>query len=491
MIARHLPRRSIWARLTLLFAISLVAFSMIHALLYNTLMRRQTIQRYGQNMHHDAYAISQNLSELLAPSDYEVLDENRFLVSEDSLAPYLAMMESLTRCNVYIVDAQHDLTGYFDGVVQKLEHPQLPAYLEQSIALGFMGKTPFVQADIDGDIKLSTAMPVMNAQSQVLGVVLLDASLRELGYSEAPTSKTMLYAMWIALGVSVLLSFFFSHWFTRPISRMERVAQALADGDYDARTSIRMNDEIGSLAGSMDVLAQRLRDARARDEALHKQQQLFFSNISHELRTPVTVILGSLEALRDGIVTSPGEVQGYYEQMIREGRWLQQLIRDLLELSRLQNAEFMLENSDFDLCDLLGDVAMSARTLCEARGVLFRCSEPSAHFGFTGDYARLRQMLLAVVDNAVKFTPPGKTVRLWLEDHQPLIGVEDEGAGIPQEDLPHIFDRFRSTRTANDGGTGLGLAIVRETANRHGVNIRVVSREGEGTAFLFSFPDEK
>ena len=482
------PRRSIWVRLTLLFALALFAFSLFQGLLYNTFVRRQTIQRYSLNMHHDAYAISQNLSELLAPSDYDRLDENRFLVNEDTLAPYLAMMESLTGCNVYIVDAGHNLTGYFDGVVQKLDNPLLPAYLEQSIALGFMGKTPFIQAEVEGDTRLTTSMPVMNVHSQVLGVVLLDASLRELGYSEAPAGQTLMYTTLIALAVSVLLSFVFSHWFTHPISRIERVAYRLADGDYDARTDIRLQDEVGSMAHSMDVLAQRLNDARLRDEQLHKQQQQFFSTISHELRTPVTVIRGSVEALRDGIVSTPQEVRSYYDQMLRETRWLQRLIRDLLELSRLQNMEFTLDSSTFPLADLLGDVAMSTRALCESKGVLFQCEEPQNACAFTGDYTRLRQMLLAVADNAVKFTPPGRSVRLWLDDHEPVIGIANEGSGIAPEDIPHIFDRFRSTRSANAEGTGLGLAIVRETANRHGIAIEVNSSPETDTVLLFRFP---
>ena len=482
------PRRSIWVRLTLLFALALFAFSLFQGLLYNAFVRRQTIQRYAQNMQHDAYAISQNLSELLVPSGYDRLDENRFLVNEDTLAPYLAMMESLTGCNVYIVDASHNLTGYFDGVVQKLDNPLLPAYLEQSIALGFMGKTPFIQAEVEGDTRLTTSMPVMNVQSQVLGVVLLDASLRELGYSEAPTRQTLLYTTLIALGVSMLLSFVFSRWVTRPISRIERVAHLLADGHYDARTSIRQKDEVGSLARSMDVLAQRLNDARLRDEQLHKQQQQFFSTISHELRTPVTVIRGSVEALRDGIVSTPQEVRSYYDQMLRESRWLQRLIRDLLELSRLQNMEFTLDSSTFPLADLLGDVAMSTRALCEPKGVLLQCEEPQNACTFTGDYTRLRQMLLAVADNAVKFTPPGCTMRLWLDDRDPVIGIANEGSGISPEELPHIFDRFRSTRSANAEGTGLGLAIVRETANRHSIAIEVDSSPETDTVFLFRFP---
>ncbi len=482
------PGRSVWLRLTLLFALLLLAFSLFQGVLYSTLVRRQTIAHYGRTMHHDAYAISQNLSEMLAPSGYDGLDDTRFLVSEDTLAPYLAMVESLTNCSVYIVDSHHDLTGSFDGVVQTLPNRRLPAYLEQSVALGFMGKTPFIQAEVNGETRLTTCMPVMNVHSRVLGVVLLDASLRELGFSEVPAGQTLMYTTLIALVVSVMLSFVFSRWFTQPISRMERVAQRLSDGDYRVRTALRQKDELGSLAQSMDVLAQRLEDARERDEALKKQQQQFFSTISHELRTPVTVIRGSVEALRDGIVTAPGEVRAYHDQMLRESRWLQQLIRDLLELSRLQNAEFTLESAPLQLSELLGDVAMSAHALCESRGVALNCREPLRDYAFTGDYARLRQMLLAVVDNAVKFTPAGRSVRLWLDDEQPVIGIADEGMGIAPDELPHIFDRFRSTRSANAEGTGLGLAIASETASRHGVRIHVESQPDRGTVFLFAFP---
>jgi len=480
-------RRPIWARLMFWFAALLIVFALVLGLLYNTLMRRQSLNHYSQHMQHDAYAISQNLSELLVPTSYDALDENRFLVSEDTLAPYLAMIETLTDCNVYIIDVQHNVTGYFNGVVQELNQPLLPAYLEQSIALGFMGKTPVIEADVDGETHLATAMPVMNMHSRVLGVVLLENSLRQLGYTQIPTFTILTLCLLISFGLSVLLAFVFSRIFTRPISSVEQLALTLASGDYNVRTYIHQEDEIGSLAQSMNVLAQRLEESRQRDEALRKQQQQLFSNISHELRTPVTVIRGSLEALRDGVVNGEEEVSAYYGQMIRESRWLERLIRDLLELSRLQNAEYVLDRSTFALCDLLGDVAMSARALCEAKGVRFICEEPEASCPFTGDYTRLRQMLLAVADNAVKFTPAGRSVHLWLHSEKPCIVIEDEGCGIAQEELPRIFDRFHTTHAAHQG-TGLGLAIVREIARRHSVDIQVESTVNKGTKFTFLFP---
>lgn len=143
------------------------------------------------------------------------------------------------------------------------------------------------------------------------------------------------------------------------------------------------------------------------------------------------MIRGSLEALRDGVVTGPEAVSAYYAQMIGETRWLQHLIRDLLELSRLQSDDFALDLSPVDLSELLSDVAMSARALCTQKGLTFACEEPSAHPQVMGDYSRLRQMLMIAVDNAVKFTPPGRGMRLWLDETQRSVSVADEGPAFP------------------------------------------------------------
>lgn len=485
----RLPRiRSIRARLTLMISLLLITFVIFLGLLYNTLLRRQMIEHHLQTMQRHAYTISQNLSELLAPSGYNGLDETRFLVSEDTLAPYLTMTEGLTSCNVYIVDTDHNITGNFDGVVQRIENPLLPAWMEQAIAHGFMGKTPSVQARFEGDTHLTACMPVTNTYSQVLGVVLLENNLRQLGYSETPTMALLVTSTLIALFSSLLLAFVFSLFFTNPILRVRRVAQELTNGHYDARTQVTNADEIGLLAASMDTLADRLQEAQRINDEMQRQQQQMFSNISHELRTPVTVIRGSLEALRDGMVVTDDEKRAYYDQMIRESDWLKRLIRDLLELSRLQNSEYVLDDETFELSDLMGDVAMSCRAMCESKGVCFECTEPAISYSFRGDYPRLRQMLLAVADNAVKFTPPGKTVRIRLKDAKPCICIDDEGHGIPEEEMEHIFERFHSSREPGQEGTGLGLAIVREVARRHGIIIDVESTKDAGTTFAFTFP---
>ena len=472
-------------RLTNLFAIMLVVFTLLLTLLFNAMMERQMISHYSKTMQRDAYAISQNLSEMIAPSSYDSLDENPFIVGEDTLAPYMALIEHITHCNVYLVDEQHHVTGYFDGVVQTIGSPLLPSYIEQTIALGFMGKTPFLMMKEDGETHLTTSMPIMNAQSHVLGVVLLESTLRELGFAQVSSTGILAFSGIIAFVFALGLSFFFSRIFTKPITEVQHFAGELAKGQYDARIQTNKRDEIGALYGSMDILAQRLEEARRKDELLKEQQQTFFATVSHELKTPVTVIRGSLEALRDGVVSAPDDVRAYYNQMLTETKGLQRLIADLLELSRLQNVGFSLDMGEVNMRDLLGDVAMSAGALCERKGVRFVCEEPKEERVITGDYTRLRQMLLAVIDNAVKFTEQGKTVSLAFNGR--TVVIADEGAGIAQEELPHIFDRFHRVRSGQ-GGTGLGLAIASEVARRHGIIINVESEAGKGTVFSFTFP---
>ena len=260
--------RTLVARLTGLFALLLMLFAVVLELLFNAMMERKMIAHYSKTMQRNAYAISQNLSEMIAPSDYEALDENPFIVGEDTLAPYMALIEHITNCNVYLIDEQHRVTGYFDGVVQTMSGRVLPNYIEQTIALGFMGKTPFLSAKIDGETHLTTSMPIMNAKSHVLGVVLLESTLRELGFAQVSSSDILLFSGAVAFALTALLGALFSRMFTQPITAVQRFAGRLASGEYDARMQNARKDEIGELARSMDILAERLDDARRRDERL-------------------------------------------------------------------------------------------------------------------------------------------------------------------------------------------------------------------------------
>ncbi|MFR8976940.1 MAG: histidine kinase dimerization/phospho-acceptor domain-containing protein [Christensenellales bacterium] len=321
----------------------------------------------------------------------------------------------------------------------------------------------------------------MNARSHVLGVVLLESTLRELGFAQVSSSDILLVSGALAFVLTVLLGALFSRMFTQPITAVQRFAGKLAGGEYEARMNSAQRDEIGELARSMDILARRLFEARSRDERLREQQSAFFATISHELKTPVTVIRGSLEALRDGVVSGGDDVRAYYNQMLTECKGLQRLIIDLLELSRLQNADFSLNMGSVDVRELLGDVAMSAGALCSRKGVPF--AAPGNALQIVGDYARLRQMLLVVLDNAVKFTPEGKRVSLALEGK--TIVIADEGIGIPAEELA-ILPTVSPSRRGNEQERA-GSAVAAKLRGNGARHRRGQSRRG-GNDFPVHIP---
>ena len=198
------------------------------------------------------------------------------------------------------------------------------------------------------------------------------------------------------------------------------------------------------------------------------------------------MIRGSLEALNDEVVTEPEQVKKYHQEMLSEVIILQRLVNDLLDLSKLQNTEFAIEMQQLNLCDILSDAARSAEHLAKEKHIQIIQNYDTKLQTVIGDYGRLRQMLLIILDNAVKFSPPESVVTITLKTG--TVTIRDKGKGISSEDLPYIFDRFYRARTEdNKSGSGLGLAIAKQIAERHGIQVSVISEINVGTAVQFNF----
>ena len=273
------------------------------------------------------------------------------------------------------------------------------------------------------------------------------------------------------------------------VEKMKKIAERLAERDYSARTNIKQNDEIGELARTLDILAERLELADAESQKLEKLRREFIANISHELRTPVTVIRGSLEALRDGVVTEKADVEEFHEQMYKESLFLQRLINDLLDLSRLQNTDFPIEKSPLNLVDVIHDAVRSGRQLGADKKLQITGSADKDIYMLNGDYGRLRQMLMIFLHNSIKFSPEGSEIKLELAGNR--LKLIDHGCGIKEEDIPHAFDRFYKARNEhNKSGSGLGLAIAKQIAQRHDMQLELQSKLGEGTTIIIGLPPE-
>ncbi len=222
-------------------------------------------------------------------------------------------------------------------------------------------------------------------------------------------------------------------------------------------------------------------------ERLERTRREYVANVSHELRTPLTAVRGLLEPLADGMVQNEEDRQRYYRIMLREVMRLSRLITDMLQLSRLQSGTEYMELTEVDINEILEDICQSYVKEAAQRGILLELSAPRLPHVLT-DPDRVEQLLVILLDNAMRYTPEGGSITLIGEDGPRVnICVADTGSGIPEEDLPYVFDRFyKVDKSRKEGGTGLGLSIARHLLEKLGEKITVDSKLGEGTCFRFT-----
>lgn len=373
----------------------------------------------------------------------------------------------------------------------KEAYDRLPPQIKEKVEQCFRGKRFALEEYnpmLDG-IMLTVGQPVRDEKGQVKAVLLLHSPVSGLREAVWEGLRILLISLLAAAVLGMLLAVVLSWRFTKPLNMMKNIAERLAERDYAARTNIHQQDEVGELAQTLDVLAQRLELADAESQKLEKLRREFIANISHELRTPVTVIRGSLEALRDGVVTDKEDVREFHEQMYKESLFLQRLINDLLDLSRLQNTDFPIEKAPLNLVDVIGDAVRGSRQIGKEKKLEIISKVDKDVYLLNGDYGRLRQMLMIFLHNSIKFSPEGGKIEVILQGSKLL--VRDHGCGIKPEDVPHAFDRFYKARNEqNKSGSGLGLAIAKQIALRHEMELSLESIVGEGTTIVVQLPKE-
>jgi signal transduction histidine kinase len=243
-------------------------------------------------------------------------------------------------------------------------------------------------------------------------------------------------------------------------------------------------DALQRLSISLNHMLKRLRDSV-------RNSRRFLADASHELRTPLTVVKGELQEIVAGVAVQ-GEVRERIGSVLEEVARLEHLVSGLLALSRFDAGEAQLEWSEVDLAALGESTSEQMRLIAEDRGVELECSalEPTV---VRGDRGRLKQVIVNLLDNAIRFTPRGGTVVVCTarDDLYSILEVHDTGIGIPPVALPHVFERFfrvDEARSRDDGGAGLGLSIAKSICSVHGAQIEVESELGNGSCFRLVFP---
>jgi two-component system OmpR family sensor kinase/two-component system sensor histidine kinase BaeS len=302
-------------------------------------------------------------------------------------------------------------------------------------------------------------------------------------------NRAALTAGAIAAGLALLVGAVLFLQITRPLRGLAAAAQAIAAGHLGARAPVRSRDEVGQVATSFNQMAEQL-------ERYAGERQNMIADIAHELRTPLAVIQSNLEAMLDGVLpTSPAELTSLHQEALL----LNRLIGDLRTVSLAEAGQLQLDRQPIAPGDLVRAViARFAAAAAEKHSAL--TVEVGADLPIIqADEQRLGQALANLVDNAVRYTPPGSQVRVSAQAHagQVVLSVTDDGPGIPAADLEHVFDRFwrgEHSRNRATGGSGLGLVIVKQLVEAHGGFVRVESPPSDsqgnvgGTRFVVTIP---
>jgi signal transduction histidine kinase len=352
---------------------------------------------------------------------------------------------------------------------------------------------------LDAEMLISAAPVVVNGEevARLAAVAPLDA----MGSAEQAmleqVQRAILWSALVAAGVALLLGALLVSSILRPLRRLEEGVARVAHGELDARVPVQSKDEIGQLATQFNRMAANLQE----QEAL---RQRLVGDIAHELRTPLSVVQGGLQAILDGVYPlEMDEVRTIYD----ETQLLSRLISDLHELAQAEAGRLPLVRQPIAAETALIQMAARFRSLAEPRAIEMRVEPPAPPLSVDADPDRLQQILHNLLGNAVRHTPDGGWIELGAEtadDKWVRFRVSNSGPGIPPAQLPHVFERFyrgdaSRTRgeqeTAEDvkdfdytSGAGLGLAIVKALALAHGGQVGVESVVDERTTFWFELP---
>ena len=464
------------------YALVVVAFAILTGLIFVQLYSRSAIEANQKLLLKQASSIAKRVGVFVDDDD------------EITYPSYLEVLEELETTDIWIIsnpNAKVPMQKKYTNIdISRETQPEISSLFDTV----FSGKSDAmnVYSETYGANYIFTAVPIINSQSkEVIGAVFVNQVSESQAVVINRSFTIIIISTLIALLFSLIFAVFLARRLSRPLSIMRSTALSLADEDYEVHTGINEGGELGELAGAIDSLSDRLKQADRERKDLEQMRLDFFANVSHELRTPITVVRAYAETLSDGIIDDEVTKFEYYDKMLTECKSMERLVGDLLVLSKMQNPDFTLEKEPINLVQVFSDIRRSGLALAKEKEVKISFNTSHDILLMYGDYDRIRQMFMVIVDNAIKFSDKEGAVDISIKKGLSLepvdvfsttlsgdtyvnsgnklfINIKDNGIGISEAELPHIFDKFyKSKLRQNAKGSGLGLAIARQIAIKH------------------------
>ncbi len=402
-------------------------------------------------------------------------------ISEEQLQNNLNYYSSTLDVSIWSIDSKGIVSSY--SLAQG--HPEPPKnifFLDQEFdileAHSYVGT---FYGTFEDDV-ISVAIPILT-NNVPNGMIIVHSTLAQLANVQSNIIRVIYIPFLVMLVISFSLLALISQKIMRPIRKINSVAESYSTGNFDVEMGIKSRDEIGQLASTLEYMASEL-------SKLDEYRKDFISNISHDFRSPLTSIKGYAEAIQDGTIPADKQ-EKYLNIIVDETKRLTKLTSSLLELNKFDSYGIWLVIKDFDIIKPVKAAMRSYEGKCIEKGINLILNNHCLNTMVKGDQTKIQQVIYNLVDNAIKFTPSGKSIYITLTElnEKILVSVKDEGCGIPADSLKKIWTRFYKADTSrgrDKQGTGLGLSITREIIKAHNENINVVSTEDVGSDFTFS-----
>lgn len=324
-----------------------------------------------------------------------------------------------------------------------------------------------------------------NRQPQIIGAVYIATPLERL---ETTSNAIRMQFLWIFLGAIILASFIsyiLSQSFSKPLIQINNAAKEIAKGNYNTTINLKSSEEIAALGETMNNLAKQL-------SRVEKIRRDFIANVSHEIRTPLSYLQGYTEILLDGLAESKEDEQKYLNIIMEESIRLKNMVDEILQLSQLEEGYIHINPNPFSMDTLIKRTVEKVYPIASRRNISIKFNNISDDMLVClGDENRIKQVVINLLHNAIKHSYNYNNILInsYRQNERIYVCIRDFGEGIPQEDIPFIFDRFYTVNKAkSEESSGLGLAIVKNIISSHGSEITVNSTVGEGTEFCFWLP---
>jgi len=363
---------------------------------------------------------------------------------------------------------------------KRVEIPQINTLLGEALA----GRSLFITSHMGSGQEIRLYAAPFEDATGVHAAVVVGRSTAEIKDVLERLRYILIFAILVTVALAGGGGLFLANRALKPVEQIARTAREIEESDLSRRIEVRSEDELGRLASTLNQMIGRL------ERAFGRQRQ-FTADASHELRTPLAVIQAeSTLSLRKE--RTENDYRKSLKLISREVAHMSTLVDKLLFLARSDIGKEQLNLEAVNLKELIADLALEIDPLCQEKRIECKLG-PLENLVVNGDKVELKQLLLNLLDNAVRYTPKGGTVSVVLvrKGETVLVAIKDSGIGIPEEHIPHIFERFYrvdKARSRTEGGAGLGLSICQHIAKVHGGRIEVESQVGQGSTFSVFLP---